>query len=181
MAVAKPTLYMFRGNASSNAWRAHITLLEKGVEFNTKYLDPMKKEHKAPEYLAINPYGQVPSYVEGNLALAESVAIMMYLDKRYPQNPLMPSDVNQAGLAYMRLIQVSEKMWDTFKIVFPVVYLGKKKGGWQPPRVDSCTRKTARILGYISSKQEKILGGRCSNSARYLTVSCRCIQCWLGN
>jgi len=118
---SKPTLYLFNGNVSSNAWRAHLALLEKGIDFDLKYLDGFKKEHKTPEILALNPFGQVPIYTEGpSFVLVESVAIMLYVDKLSSKNPLMPTDAKQYGIASMRLIQVSEKLWDFWKIFFSI-------------------------------------------------------------
>lgn len=48
---------------------------------------------KKPEFLAINPLGQIPAIVDGELALADSAAILVYLAKRYdPDHRWLPDD-----------------------------------------------------------------------------------------
>lgn len=49
------------------------------------------------EYLAINPRGQVPALVDGDVRIYESVAIVEYLERRYPEPPLIPSEPKADG------------------------------------------------------------------------------------
>merc|ERR1711981_402869 len=75
------TLYYHPASPPS---RAVLFVLEcLGCEYEKKFLDLMAGEHKKPEYLAINPAGQVPCIVDGEYQLAESRAIMMYLVNKY--------------------------------------------------------------------------------------------------
>jgi glutathione S-transferase len=46
-------------------------------------VDLARGEHKTPEFLAMNPFGQVPVIEDGKLTLADSNAILVYLAKRY--------------------------------------------------------------------------------------------------
>jgi glutathione S-transferase len=62
------------------------------VEF--VYVDPAKREHKAPPYLAINPNGVVPALTDGDMTLWESDAIMCHLAKSAGSD-LWPSDNRQ--------------------------------------------------------------------------------------
>ena len=43
------------------------------------------KEHKTAEFLALNPRGKVPVIRDGAFTLSESVAILLYLDRRFPE------------------------------------------------------------------------------------------------
>ncbi|HVY46724.1 MAG TPA: glutathione S-transferase family protein, partial [Minicystis sp.] len=70
--------------------RAHMALLEKGVAFDLVELDMRKRQHKSPEYLALNPYGRVPTLVEDDFVIYESTAILEYVEATHPSPPLVP-------------------------------------------------------------------------------------------
>ena len=70
------------GISASRALRPLWTLEEIGVPYElvkTHFVDDSKK----PEYLAINPNGRIPAMVDGNLTLFESMAIDLYLARKY--------------------------------------------------------------------------------------------------
>ncbi|MCO4763908.1 MAG: glutathione S-transferase family protein [Myxococcales bacterium] len=71
------------GSPKSSAARCYWALEEAGVAYESVRLSFSDKEHKAPEYLALNPHGKVPTLVDGDLVLWESLAINRYLVGRY--------------------------------------------------------------------------------------------------
>ena len=83
-------LYDFK--SSPNCQRVKVVLEEKGLEYETVPVDLRKQEQKAPEYLAMNPYGKVPVLVDGDTVLYESCIINEYLEEKYPDPPLLPAD-----------------------------------------------------------------------------------------
>lgn len=83
------TLYLAPG-ASSMA--PHIALLEAGAEFEIRSLSFKAQEHRAPEYLAINPQGLVPTLVVDGAVLTESLAILFWIGRQYPAAGLLPPD-----------------------------------------------------------------------------------------
>jgi len=72
--------------------RARWALQELGVDFEPITVNLVAGEHRRPEFLAINPAGKVPVLVDGDLALNESVAIVLYLADKYPAKRLIPTD-----------------------------------------------------------------------------------------
>ncbi|MCY4441273.1 MAG: glutathione S-transferase family protein [Deltaproteobacteria bacterium] len=86
----KIKLYDFK--SSPNCQRVKVVLEEKGLEYETVPVDLRKREQKAPEYLAMNPYGKVPVLVDGDTVLYESCIINEYLEEKYPAPPLLPAD-----------------------------------------------------------------------------------------
>lgn len=64
---------------STNGRLAHVTAVHLGSQLETHVVEMAKGEHKAPEYLAINPNGKVPALVDGDFKLWESNAIAAYL------------------------------------------------------------------------------------------------------
>ena len=73
--------------------RARWTLQELGVEFEPITVNLVAGEHRRPEFLKINPAGKLPVLVDGDLVLTESVAIVLYLADKYPENGLLPADL----------------------------------------------------------------------------------------
>ena len=84
------TLYHWEPNANSG--KPLMVLIEKGVKFESRYIDVSKFEHHRPEYLEINPLGVVPAATHGDLKLYESTAIMEYVDAAFDGLPLRPAD-----------------------------------------------------------------------------------------
>jgi glutathione S-transferase len=67
-----------------------IALEEIGVPFETRLVRFMKGEHKALDYKRFNPKGKVPALVIDGEALTENVAIILYLNQRFPDAGLLP-------------------------------------------------------------------------------------------
>jgi glutathione S-transferase len=85
-------------SGSCNSWCVLLALAVKRVPYASKLLQLSKKEHKTAEYLALNPRGKVPSIRDGEFVLYESLAIMAYLDRKYPEPPLYGETPAEAGL-----------------------------------------------------------------------------------
>jgi glutathione S-transferase len=83
---AVPTLYYIPGSA---AMAPTAALEEIGVDYELSLVE-RDGIIAGPEYLAINPLGRVPAYVDGDLTLWESAAICLYLADRYPDAGLLP-------------------------------------------------------------------------------------------
>ncbi len=77
---------------SSTAYRVRIGLNLKGLAFEPVAVDLSTVENRAPAFLAVNPQGLVPALeIDGRL-LVQSLPILEYLDERWPEPPLLPSD-----------------------------------------------------------------------------------------
>ena len=70
--------------------RVLITLHEKGIDYQSHYLDLLAFEQHQPEFLRLNASGEVPVLVADHDAMNESSYICEYLEEVYPQKPLMP-------------------------------------------------------------------------------------------
>jgi glutathione S-transferase len=74
---------LFRHPISGHAHRVELYLSLLGLPYELVHVDLMKGQHKQPEYLALNVFGQVPVVQDGDLTLADSNAILVYLGERY--------------------------------------------------------------------------------------------------
>ena len=74
------------------ARRVWIALLEKQLEFEPIVVDLPQGEQLKPSFLRLNPFHHIPVLVDGNLKIIESLAILDYLEQKYPQTSLLPHD-----------------------------------------------------------------------------------------
>ena len=76
-------------NPAPNPRRVRIFAAEKGIELSSKEVSIPRREQKAPDYVAKNPRGQTPILeLDDGTVIAESVAIMRYLEAEHPDPPL---------------------------------------------------------------------------------------------
>jgi len=94
----RPTLYWISG--SPPAWRVMLGLTLKGVAFESYRLDHGAGENKRPEYLALNPKGQVPTVVLGDTVIRESIAILAWMDRQWPERPIWGATSAQAATVW---------------------------------------------------------------------------------
>lgn len=85
---------------SSACFRVRIALNLKGLEFDTIPVHLLQHggEQFTPEYREVNPQCVVPSMLEGNKILTQSLAIIEYLDEVHPSFPLFPFEPYEKAL-----------------------------------------------------------------------------------
>ena len=88
--MARPILHDYA--RSSAAYRVRIALNLKGIEYDSRPVDLVAGDQHSDAYRALNPLGLVPMLEIDGLRLTQSLAIMVYLDQRYADPPLMPTD-----------------------------------------------------------------------------------------
>ena len=96
---------LYWGSGSPFAWRVMLTLEVKGLEYESKLLEFSKGDHKTPAYLKLNPRGKVPTLKDGDFVLYESLAIMSYIDRKYPDPPLFGKTPEETGLIWRWLAE----------------------------------------------------------------------------
>lgn len=77
---------------SGHCHRVELLLALLRLPYELVDVDLARGEHKRPEFLARNPFGQVPVIEDGEVTLADSNAIMVYLEGRYAPGTWMPRD-----------------------------------------------------------------------------------------
>jgi maleylacetoacetate isomerase len=87
--MSRPILYDYW--RSSAAYRVRIALNLKGVDYESRQIDLREDAQKSADYRALNPQGLVPMLEIDGHRLTQSLAIINYLDLRYPNQPLLPA------------------------------------------------------------------------------------------
>ena len=133
------------GGLVSRATRNLWMLEELGVDYERVDLDWVKQENKSPEYLKINPRGQVPTLVDGDATMSESLGINLYLAQKYGGGRLWPGD--DAGRA--RCVQWS--VWaagELEPVAYPRVreFVFKKKEDRDEALVAGMAERTGPLL-----------------------------------
>ncbi len=84
---------------STAAYRVRIALNLKGLSYETVAVDlkPGIDAQKSTAYTDRNPQGLIPFFEDGNVEIAQSMAILAYLDEQHPEPPLLPATAQMRG------------------------------------------------------------------------------------
>jgi glutathione S-transferase len=85
------------------ARRVWHTLLEKKIEFEPIVMK-LNGDQMQSEYVELNPFHHVPMIIDGNFRLIESLAILDYLEAKYPIPALLPKETQ--ALATVKMVQM---------------------------------------------------------------------------
>ena len=94
---------------SSAAYRVRIALNLKGLDYEVAPVHLLKDggEQLQAEYQAVNPQGVVPALVDGDVRIGQSLAIMDYLETRYPEPALYPQSIEERAFAQQLALVVA--------------------------------------------------------------------------
>lgn len=76
---------------SSAAYRVRIALALKGLPYDPVAVHLRRRDQRAADYMDLHPLGLVPTLIDGADVLTQSMAIVEYLEERYPDPPLLPA------------------------------------------------------------------------------------------
>jgi len=85
-------LDLYHAEPAANSLKTLIAIKEKGVEFNSHFINLHEFEQHEPWYVKINPNGQVPALVHEGKVITESTVINEYIDEVFDGPPLRPAD-----------------------------------------------------------------------------------------
>ena len=155
-------LDFYHGHGSPYSWRVWLALEHKGIAYNLKVLSFADKDTTKPEFVALNPRHTVPTIVDDGQPLWESLAILEYLDERYPAGAkLYPGDAH--GRARIRrLIRELEGQLDMKGIDVITDELFPNEGSAPPDmqRVAKAVERVREELAYFAKElRGKYLAG----------------------
>lgn len=148
-------MQLYQMQISPNAKRVRVAAAELGIQLDVQTLDPMKGEHKQPDYLAKNPNGKVPTIVDGDYTLWESTAILVYLAQK--QGKLIAKDPR--GLAEtVRWLGWNASHFETalFSVAFERMFKPMMGGEPDQAKIDHAMKDVERFAPVL----DKHLTGR---------------------
>lgn len=144
----KPIMTLYTGKTDPYSHRTRIVLFEKEVECQLIEVDVNKK----PRDLAdLNPYNQVPTIVDRDLVLYQSLIINEYLDERLPHPPLMPVDPVSRARARLMLYRFDHDWYS----LLPTIESGDKKAA---AKARTELRDGLTVISPIFKEQQYVLG-----------------------
>lgn len=154
---------------SPNARRVWLTLLEKQISFEPVVIK-MDGDQYQPDFLAVNPFHHIPVVVDDGLRIVESLAIMDYLEAKYPAPALMPTAAD--AIATVRMAQLVTAN-EFFPKVIALICKDKESPQWQQARQALPLDFMSDLLGdapYLGGEMFS-LGDIVAGSALQLTVA----------
>jgi glutathione S-transferase len=153
--MSKPKLY---GNSGSRALRSLWAMEEVGIDFE-HVPTHFNVSAKSADYLAVNPNGRVPALVDGDLQLFESMAINLYLAKRYG-GALYPAHAADEAKAWQWSVwAISEIEPLQMQIVIQKLFTPEERR--DPKVVERATRglqRPLRVLDAALAGRDGLLG-----------------------
>lgn len=141
---------------TGNGRRASVMLEECGLPYTTHKLDLAKGEQKKPEYLAINPVGAIPAIVDGDMKLAQSGAIVLYLAEK--TGKFLPKDPAKKAEALQWFMQVSTDVAPSSSTIFYMTSVAPDK---TPANQQFLEQRLLNLLQHCDNKlgKSKYLAG----------------------
>ena len=115
---------VYWGSGSIYSWRVLLALEFKQLRYLSHSLDLSKQEHCSPELLKLNPRGRVPVLVDGEFVCYEPLAILTYLDRKYPQMPLFGRNAEEAGNIMRRVCEFQVYLECHLNKIITAIFLG---------------------------------------------------------
>ncbi len=101
-------LYHWEPNADSG--EPLICLKEKGLAFESRYVDLLQLQQHEEAFLRLNPSGQVPVLIHDGRVVTEAGLVMLYLEDVFPERPLMPKPLAEQYETHFWIKYVEERM-----------------------------------------------------------------------
>lgn len=95
---------------SSAAYRVRIALNLKGVAYRAVEVDLVAGDQRGDDYRALNPLGLIPLLEIDGHRISQSLAIIDYLDARFPEPRLLPADPAARALTWARALTIAAEV-----------------------------------------------------------------------
>lgn len=144
-----PMLKLYYARPSVYARPVWLALIEKQLPFELVPID-LSGQQFEPEFLAVNPFGHVPVLEDGDFRVIESMAILDYLEARYPDIALLPTEA--AALAKVRVVQMltlNELLPGVFKLL-----IENQRSNQKSAEIEYAQLRVSNTLGFL----ENLLG-----------------------
>jgi glutathione S-transferase len=144
-------LELWWGSGSPYSWRALLALEYKGLPYASHLVQFAKQEHKSPQLLQMNPRGRVPVLKDGDYVCFETLGILHYLDRKYPERPLFGHTAEEAGTISRVICEFQSYVEEQImKIVYAILFQGVEE------RMDEVQRAMHIVAGEARTIDNKL-------------------------
>ena len=156
-------LTLYWGSGSPFSWRILLALEYKGLPYESQLLHFDKQEQQSPQMLKLNPRGRVPVLKHGDYVVFESVAVLYYLDEKYPDKPIFGANPEEAGVIMRVICEFMAYAEPSLREITAAVFTGRV-----PEQIDQLTdamhivAREARTIEGRLSKEQWIVGAEYS-------------------
>ena len=152
-------LELYWGSGSPYSWRVQLALEYKRLPYDSRLLDFSRQEHRSAPMLRMNPRGRVPVLRDGDFVVYESLACMLYLDRKYPEPPLFGRTPEEAG-TIMRVICEYQAYAEQhlMKIVYAVFFENLDERAEEVARALQLVAAEARTLERRLERSDWLVG-----------------------
>ncbi len=143
-----------------------LALEHKRLPYVSHLLQFSKQEHKSPHMLSLNPRGKVPVLKDGDYVCFESLAILYYLDLKYPEPPIFGRTPEEAGTIMRVICEYQAYIEPHVNTIVRAVFAGKGGAGGDEitAAMHAAASEARTIEGRLSKSDwivgEYVLGGR---------------------
>lgn len=143
---------------SSTSYRLRIALELKGLDYENIAVNLLKSEQKGEAYASRNPFGSVPMLEADGRDRAQSMALLEWLDESYPENPLLPKDIEQRYTARELTYAIATELHAPLNL--PVLKFLKSEYGKSQDEIDVWYRHwLARTLEPVEARLAQLEAG----------------------
>uniref|UniRef100_A0A0E0JT96 glutathione transferase n=1 Tax=Oryza punctata TaxID=4537 RepID=A0A0E0JT96_ORYPU len=148
MAAERMKLRLYGMALSTNVVRVATVLNEKGLDFDVVPVDLRTAAHKQPDFLALNPFGQIPVLQDGDEVLYESRAINRYIATKYKAEgaDLLPAEASPAKLEVWLEVESHHFYPAISELVFELLIKPLIGGATDAAAVDKHAAALAKVL-----------------------------------
>lgn len=144
-------LKLYHQPISPNSRRVWIALLEKGLEFELVNLK-LDGDQFQPDFIALNPFHHIPVLVDDGFRVIESLAILDYLEAKYPTPAMLPQDAQTlANVRMAQMVTINELVPATNPLFMQMLGVPSDES-----KLEEARKKLATGLSFL----EKLLGDR---------------------
>jgi glutathione S-transferase len=157
------TIEVYWGSGDPYSWRVLLALEVKRLAWTSHLLQFSKQEHKSPQIIALNFRGNVPIVRDDDYVVFESLAVLYYLDRRYPDPPLFGRSAAEAGVILRVICEFQSYVEaDLMKIVR--AFFDKRLAGRADELASSMhvVAREARSIEMRLARSDWVVGESCS-------------------
>ncbi|HET9715689.1 MAG TPA: glutathione S-transferase [Pseudolabrys sp.] len=158
---------LYDSKLAPNPRRTRIFLAEKGLQLPTEQIDIAAKQHKTPEYAAINPLQRMPALVlDDGTVITESIAICRYFEMLHPEPPLFGVGPKDSAMVEMWNRRVEMNFFGCVAAVFRHTHPAMKE--LEVPQVPAWAEANRpRVTSFLEMLDRELAGREFIAGDRY--------------